>query len=62
MYLFNDNCTTGGSLTGVIVSCHVELSKIQQRKKKWRSKNEYTESLESNTAFQKLINSIKYSI
>jgi len=25
IYLFNDNFATGGSLTGAIVSCHVEL-------------------------------------
>jgi len=26
-YLFNDNLATGGSLTGAILSCHVEISK-----------------------------------
>jgi len=25
IYLFNDNLATGGSLTGAILSCHVEL-------------------------------------
>ena len=27
IYLFNYNLATGGSLTGAILSCHVELSK-----------------------------------
>jgi len=25
IYLFNDNLATGGSLSGAILSCHVEL-------------------------------------
>jgi len=33
IYLFNDNLATGGSLTGAILSCHVELSKYNNARK-----------------------------
>jgi len=32
LHLFDDNLATGGSLTGAILSCHVEISKHNARK------------------------------
>jgi len=62
IYLFIENYAIGGILTGVILLCHIELSKYNNARRtvktKQKHKNEYTVSLESNTAFQKLINSI----
>ena len=65
IYLFNDNLATGGSLTGAILSCRVELWKYNARRIKnptEMQKNEYTALLASNTELQERINSIEYSI
>jgi len=32
-YLYNDNLATGASPNGATVSCHVEFSNVQERKK-----------------------------
>jgi len=64
IYLFYDNLATGGSLTGAILSCHVELSKYSTSKLKKNTNNmqkEYTALLEFITTFQKFINGVKNS-
>jgi len=33
IYLFNDNLAAGGSLTGAILSCHVELWQCNNAKR-----------------------------
>ena len=64
IYLFYDNLATGGSLTGVILSCHVKLSKYSTSKLTRNinnTQNEYTALLESITTFTKFVNSVKNS-
>jgi len=63
IYLFFDNLATGGSLTGAILSCHVELSKYSTSKlqKNIIHKTNKSALLESITTFQKFVNSVKNS-
>jgi len=65
LYLYTDNVTTGGSLTGAILSCHVEISKYSTSKLQKNTqiirKNEYTVLLGSIIAIQKFVNSFKKS-
>jgi len=48
MYLFDDNLARGGSLTGAILSCHVELSKYNNARKTLKN---HKEDAKTNTLY-----------